>query len=57
VLVNNADATVDISVPLAGFEGKGFRDLLTPGEAFWTDAHANLTVRLYPKSGRILRRD
>ena len=57
VLVNNANETAGLSVPMPGFEGKGFSDLLTQGDAFTADARGNLAVRLHPKSGRILRRD
>ncbi len=57
VLVNNANETAGLSVPMTGFEGQRFSDLLTPGDAFTADARGNLAVRLHPKSGRILRRD
>ncbi|MEL7646268.1 MAG: hypothetical protein AAGU04_08395 [Anaerolineaceae bacterium] len=55
--MNNADTAVELSVPMPGFEGKRFSDLLTQGDAFTADAQGNLVVLLHPKSGRILLRD
>ena len=57
VLVNNANETAELSVLMPGFEGKGFADLLTPGDSFFVDGRGNLAVQLYPKSARILRRE
>lgn len=57
VLLNNANDLAEVSVPMPGFEGANFRDLLTPGEELRADARGGLFARLYPKSARILRRD